>query len=252
MLKFNFSVLALLILLTLVSLELVFDRMDALAQTNGIDWSEPINVSRSGSASSPKIVVDAGGNFHLFWQDEFSGIIYSTGDGKNWIQPVPGTFPFDTTLEKVEFLAGPSGLLHAVWRDSTNVLLYSAVPSESAGLQDAWSVPVQLAEDIGTLAVDIGPDGKLHLAYIKTIDDQDSPAGVYALHANPPGFFWTNPVMLDQSPYFRGLQDNLARVQISAAEDDYLFAAWDNRAIERCLPGTVHRRGSELDIPPRD
>src|SRR5512139_113771 len=45
------------------------------AQSNE-DWTDPLNLSNSGSSVSPSVVVDSKGTIHAFWLDEFNGYQY--------------------------------------------------------------------------------------------------------------------------------------------------------------------------------
>ena len=107
------------------------------AQTND-NWSEPLNISQSGSASMPIMVVDSDGNFHLLWVDEYSGLIYVAGDGVEWITPVPVVMPFDDSIPYL--LADGEGNIHAFWRDSEGALYYSKVRASEFDNYSAWCV----------------------------------------------------------------------------------------------------------------
>ena len=73
---------------------LVVSGLTALAQTEEDRiWSDPINISGSGGASDPSLSQDSGGTYHLFWRDEFAGIMYASGDGQTWAEPVTPRFP---------------------------------------------------------------------------------------------------------------------------------------------------------------
>ena len=74
---------------------LVVSGLTALAQTEEDRiWSDPINISGSGAASEPSLSQDTNGTYHLFWRDEFAGILYTNGDGQTWSDPVSPRFPF--------------------------------------------------------------------------------------------------------------------------------------------------------------
>src|SRR6187401_2482252 len=60
------------------------------------EWSEPVNLSNSGSASSPSLVVDSDGHLYAIWVDEFDGYEYadSADGGVTWTAPLAVKFPF--------------------------------------------------------------------------------------------------------------------------------------------------------------
>src|ERR671912_2222703 len=62
------------------------------------EWSEPVNLSMSGAASNPSMVVDSNGVVHVIWVDQFDGFKYvqSTDHGAIWTLPVNVKFPFST------------------------------------------------------------------------------------------------------------------------------------------------------------
>ena len=91
---FNPLALRLFLFVAVLSL-LVISGFTALAQSEGERvWSEPLNISGSGGASEPSLSQDSSGAYHLFWRDEFAGIVYSFGDGQTWSEPVTPRFPF--------------------------------------------------------------------------------------------------------------------------------------------------------------
>ena len=38
-------------------------------------WSDPQNLSNTGFADIPNLVIDSDGVYHVIWQDEFAGIV---------------------------------------------------------------------------------------------------------------------------------------------------------------------------------
>jgi hypothetical protein len=57
-------------------------------------WTEPINLSRTGSTTIPVMFVDAKGNIHAIWVDEFDGFVYTHWNGNRWNLPALASFPF--------------------------------------------------------------------------------------------------------------------------------------------------------------
>ena len=77
-----------------VIISLIDLQMAVFAQTGTVSWSSPENLSNSGGATTPNLVVDTGGSIHVIWEDEFDGSIYSRYDGQQWSEPLAVTFPF--------------------------------------------------------------------------------------------------------------------------------------------------------------
>jgi len=67
---------------------------------SGDSWSEPVNLSQSGSASDPVFVIDSDSTFHAVWSDQFDGNKYVSGDGVEWGQPEVVDLPFKTRISK--------------------------------------------------------------------------------------------------------------------------------------------------------
>ncbi|MEJ2353901.1 MAG: hypothetical protein P8Y03_29355, partial [Anaerolineales bacterium] len=114
---------------------LAFLPSSGLAQTANDPWSEPINISHSGAATDPVMVVDSTGTFHLIWLDKFSGPMYTKGDGNNWDSPVPVQLPFNSldpgsqtpVMLAPVLLSDSSGDIHAFWKDDKYRLFYSHI-----------------------------------------------------------------------------------------------------------------------------
>ncbi len=88
-----------------------------------VNWSDPSNLSQSGSATDPVMVVDSDGVYHAIWMDEFAGLVHSSGDGMEWSLATPLTMP---SRDTVPFLiADLNGYIHALWTDIDGRLFYS-------------------------------------------------------------------------------------------------------------------------------
>ncbi len=70
--------------------------LPAKAQSTAEPWSEPVNLSHSGAATSPYLVVDDQGIVHVFWEDEYAGTTYTRRADGVWQPPSTGEFPFST------------------------------------------------------------------------------------------------------------------------------------------------------------
>ncbi len=208
----------------------------ALAQSGDEAWSEPHNLSRSGGATSPKIIIDSANRVHIVWSDEFEGLIYSMGSGGEWTEPRQVAFPFTVLLNNLKLKRGPGGVIHAVWRDATTgALNYSNVGEGSFSQPSAWTVPVLLATaNVGEFNLAVGPDGDLHVLMAKVEDDIGGAAGIYYRSAEAPFFSLNAPSrLLFDSLYFRGLAAADLLLDISAGSDGQLYAGWDLKPLEQ-------------------
>ena len=223
------GVLILLIVLLFSSMLL----LSAAAQSLDGDWSPPTNISQAGAASEPRIVIDSSDRFHIIWEDQFAGAIYVQGNGLEWSEPRAIDFPFDGEMRSLKIIADRSGYLHAFWLDSNADLLHSFVLGNNATNPFSWSLPFVLADNVGNMAATVAPGGRIHLAYIKTGEADGTPAGVYHRFVDTTTFIWSRTRLLDQSPYFRGLLPEQARIQVASGSEGSVYMAWDSRALER-------------------
>jgi hypothetical protein len=217
--------------------------MTTQAQSN--TWSEPVNLSQSGSTSSPVLVVDSEGTFHAVWSDEFAGNKYASGNGVDWSQPVVVDLPFTDSVP--ELLADKEGYIHAFWlesTESTNIeentspLLYSTVRATDFASSSAWTSPVQLAEAALDFDIALDQNDDLHLIYIRPIDSTEFPAGAYyrKLVTGDTEWTWSSPALIYSSPYFRSIKMEDSSVDIATSTIDgsvQVYAVWDNRPRER-------------------
>lgn len=226
-----------------------FTHANVLAQTSD-SWSEPINLSKSGSAGDPELVVDADGIFHAIWIDEFAGLVYTTGDGAAWSVPIPVDLPFGDT--KPELVADNNGYIHAFWRDENGSLLYGRARANAFSSPSSWTVRAQLAESV--LDMDIIKDdlGNLHLSYVRPIESADFPAGIYYRELGNGTSTWLSPVLLYESPYFRSLSMEDSNVDLSSSliEDQVnVYVAWDNFPRERVFFARSEDGGRTWSLP---
>ncbi|MCA9968838.1 MAG: exo-alpha-sialidase [Anaerolineales bacterium] len=208
------------------------------------DWSTPTNLSQSGAAVSPALVVAPDGVYHLFWQDTLAGYVYTSGDGASWAPPqpvdvpfseppfiTPGTFGF-ARLHEPRLVADGTGRLHAFWVNFNGGLSYSRVLTGSvAGGQAAWTTPQQVGQAALAPAVAVDDSGRIHLAYIRPADDGGVPAGIYYRRSDDGGETWRDAVAVYTSAYLRVLTSAEARLETAVSGDDVLLA-WDEPLLD--------------------
>jgi len=220
------------------------------AQTTTDPWSVPINLSHSGAATDPMMLVDGDGVIHIFWHDRYDGILYSYGDGVKWSTPVSVTFPFGSA--KPHFVADNNGRIHAFWVDEKGNLLYSFVKSVSFDDYASWEDRRIIAGGITNIAVSIDGQGRIRLVYLRNQESAELPDGVYYQHVSVYDFKWTWPVLLYKSPYLRGLNIDSSNLNIASADigdATWVYVVWDNRPRRQVLLARSMDGGGNWEQP---
>ena len=220
------------------------------AQTTTDPWSVPVNLSHSGTATDPMMLVDGDGVIHIFWHDRYDGTLYSHGDGVKWSTPIPVTFPFG--VAQPHFVADNNGRIHAFWVDEEGNLLYSFVKSVNFDDYASWEDRRIIAGGITDIAVSIDSHGRIRLVYLRNQESAELPAGIYYQHVNVYDFKWTWPVLLYKSPYLRGLTIDDANLDITATDigdATWVYVAWDNRPRRQVLLARSKDGGGNWEQP---
>ncbi len=205
-------------------------------------WSEPVDLSNSGSASNPLIVVDTLGVIHVVWIDQFDGYKYiESTDGVTWTEPKTVRFPFSPeNPSQPVFLAGADGTTHIFWIDQNNALYYSQAPSKTFDDPGTWHGTVQLSDSAVDFKAAVDGEGVVHFAYVRNRGTDANVAGVYYRRLG--AFGWSTVVNLYSSQYFRSLSalDAHVRVAVSdSAEGQHtVYVVWDDRSQKRILMST--------------
>ena len=231
---------------------------------SGGEWSEPVNLSRSGASTSPHIMVDSNGQFHALWRDAFDGFRHAAGDGTTWSDAVVIEAPFSTRRYLLDsesavptprfspyLLADAQGRIHAFWIDdsSDSALLYhSQVPVGQFRNIDAWSSPQLLNNGVVAPVASADRQGRVHLAYVRNDESAGQPAGIYyqALDSNGQ---WTSPRAIYTSRYLRSVPAEDANVQIDATVDGQLVLAWDDFGREQVFVASSTDQGQSWSAP---
>jgi hypothetical protein len=247
----NFSTVRLLLtVMVLATMMAGFSINQVIAQNNDDPWSDPTNLSNSGSTYDPRIVIDSNGGIHVIWQDAFAGILYKYYNGKDWSSPYQVTFPFRDL--KPELVAGRDGMIFAFWVNEYDILYYSFVRADNFGAPTQWAEPRWLADSAVARNISVDSQGRLHLAYVRTLDAFDTPAGIYYQRLDASSNKWTSPRQLYTSPYIRGLTSELANVQVATTDVDgstRVYVAWDNRLRNKVLFSSSQDGGKNWDEP---
>jgi len=226
-----------------------------LAQSSDDPWAAPVNLSHSGVAMNPAILIDSEAVVHAVWQDDIANFVYTQLDGDQWSAPkttnLNRLFSMPVASESTGqsqsaiytgpnplFIAGPGPYIFAFWISPQGKLFTSKVTNHNFEHVTAWDSGGVIASEAASFAVAVDARGDWHLAYFRTVDDPKYPAGIYYSRSRNSGWNWTIPVLLYESPYLRGLGEGEANLSLATAgTEDALsvYIAWDNRPRKQVL-----------------
>jgi hypothetical protein len=216
-------------LLVLFFILITFFLLDTSVLAQSDPWSEPLNLSHSGAATDPVMVVDASGVMHVFWTDEFDGPMYTRGEGSEWSTPFPVYVPFEGYTPLL--IADSFGYIYAFWISDDGVLLYSSANIDIIQTT-GWKSVEPIADSVLGLDVALDSQDRFHIAFVRSADTSEGPAGVYYRAYSPRGDGWGKFELLYQSPYFRTLTPEEAHVDIEttqSSDGQQVYVTWDNR-----------------------
>lgn len=230
----------------LIGLLFGLSSLQASGQAGSSEWVEPVNLSASGTGTRPYVVMDAGQQIHVLWQDLLEdSFVYTVGRDGEWRQPALVEVPFGTRayfpqltvseptpLYAPQLVADGAGLIHAFWIGDESELFHSSAPAGGFAEFASWAVPQSLALDVVRFEGLIDLNGRIHLAYITNGATLGISTGLLYRSSDDGGLTWTESNELYQSPYFRLLTPANAHLDMSIDGSD-LYIAWDNRPRER-------------------
>lgn len=230
---------------------------------DGSTWSTPINLSQSGVAFDPAMVVDASGTAHVLWQEAgIASLLHSQLTDTGWSDVSPVEFPFGTRtyypalgadeavpLFTPQLVSTADGEIHAFWRDEEQALYHSRV--DTGGFQElaAWSQRRLVASGAVQVDVTVGAEGTLHVAYVGAVATGDLAAGIYYTYSTDGGSSWSEPVLLYPSRYFRNLSNNNANVRVAAGAANSVYVAWDSPPREKVFLARSSDEGESWSEP---
>jgi hypothetical protein len=220
----------------------------AYAQAPGDPWAVPENLSRSGVAQNPAFVIDSEGVAHVIWQDDLSNFVHTSFSDNQWSAPTTTNLDRLFRLNLAEqargdestiytgpnpvFVAGPDEFIFAFWITPAGRLLTSSVRNRDFEQESAWRSERTITPQAGSFAVALDARGELHLAYVRTVSEPESPAGIYYTRSKDGGLNWSPPTLLYESPYLRRLAEGEANISLAlGGEEDgqRIYVAWANR-----------------------
>ena len=214
-------------------------------------WSDPVNISNSGSALDPVIVVSSDGVLHAIWSMEGSGgFRYANSkDGVVWSPAQAVSFPFvdksqlknldpeDTREFPFRLIPAPNGVIHIFWINLRGDLMAARSTSENLSNPITWGGVEIISESVLNFDVDVTAASEVHLAYLRN----DDLAGVY-YRRSVNGTTWSKIVSLYSSQYINTSMSYAdAHVRVSASDDPTsptVLVGWDMRPLKRIFMAT--------------
>jgi len=216
----------------LIVIALAFGNVLVGQTQSELDWTNPVNISKSGISSNPVAVVDLRGVIHAIWIDEVDGYRYSqSADGVQWTAPVQVSFPFSVKDYAPLLLADANGSIHVFWITERQELFYSQTTPENFGNPSTWTT-TRLGRNASNFDVIVDVHGSLHIAYISNATDELNTAGVYYRQSIIGGGFWSEAKPLYYSEYFRATTALNTNIKIAAVDQpagQKIYITWDNR-----------------------
>lgn len=212
-------------------------------------WSDPVNVSRSGGATNPSLVVDSKGVLHAFWVDEFDGFKYAeSADGVTWTAPDVVKTAFNPKGLPPVMLADAVGRVHIFWINEKSALMYAQASEQSVGVPAAWRVTSTLDTFVFDFDAAVDAAGRVHVSYIKNPKPPSNDlSGAYYMLSLDGGLSWQPETLLYESPYFRSIDETKAHIRLAVsgeAEDENVYSVWDDLAQKRVYLG-ISRDGGK-------
>ena len=228
-------------------------------------WQPPRNLSQSGAAAEPQIVLDNAGRLHALWrEDAINNFVYTReNEDGTWTRPLPAEFPFATRryfsedeLHEEEptplfdpvLAADITGRIHAFWRNEDDILYYSQVGANQVTNFESWTPPVQVAEAATAVVVTTDNEGRVHLAYIRPLDTAANPAGIYYQNAFAGSPAWNGPQLLAASTYFRAMPPEDANLQMTLTSGG-VWVGWENPSLEQIFLAGSLNQGQSWEAP---
>ncbi len=236
----------------LMVIGLLFSFVPAGSAQSVQDWSEPVNLSKSGAASNPSLVVDANGVLHVIWVDQFDGYKYvqSTDKGVNWSAPVTVKYPFTAEAAPPMLFSDARGTIHIFWLTDQNKLSYAQTIPDNLDSPASWRIRIDLDSAVYDFDAGMDPQGRMHVAYVKNPAPVPGTAGVYYKRSADGGSSWAAPKLLYESPYFRSLTAENARIRLAVSdtpEGERVYVVWDDRPQKRIFVSTSIDGGLNWD-----
>ncbi|MFN2235254.1 MAG: hypothetical protein ACK2U1_13590, partial [Anaerolineales bacterium] len=242
------------------------------AQADNEPWTAPVNLSLSGAAIDPRIVIDSTGGLHVLWREDAANSFYYTHQvNGEWAKAIPVEGPFgtirylreelgdrfneemQTPLYNPELAATQDGRIHALWLDDDNNLYHSSVLTGDFANYDSWTSRELISDSVSTFSHAVDNAGSIYLVYVDKSELGGSPAGIYYRRWNGESGTWSEPVALYESAYFRGASSENLNLQIMVGkppdDESKIYVVLDNRPLEDVMLIRSEDRGASWQQP---
>jgi hypothetical protein len=221
------------------------------------EWSDPINLSMSGAASNPSMVVDGNGTVHAIWADKYDGYKYTqSADGITWTPSVTVKYPFAPEDPAPVMLNDAKGIIHIFWLDGRNKLSYAQTLPERLASPSSWRVKANLDDTVFDFDAGVDLNGVVHVVYLKNPTPnpgtanpgtaKTGTAGVFYKGSSNGGVTWSPETLLYESPYFRSLTAENAHIRMAVSDkagENRVYVVWDDRPQKRIFIATSEDGG---------
>jgi hypothetical protein len=204
-------------------------------------WSQPVNLSHSGIATNPVLLIDFQNVLHAIWLHGVDGFMYSQSpDGIAWTKPQKVEFPFFKEGPPPVLISDPNGSIHIFWISRQGELRYGKTTPNNLSYPRRWQIGTPLARDVLKYDVIVDAQSVLHLAFILSKNSDLYPAGIYYRQSIIGGGVWRRAIKLYESEYFRSTSASEASISIAAENTTAtspsarrVYVTWDNRPQKR-------------------
>lgn len=218
------------------------------AQESSGPWTVPVNISKSGAASQPAIVVAPNGKLHALWWDTYEGEQYAqttSVTGTTWSRPIAApqiagerTIMTNTRTGKatvrlsppvgMRLLSDSGGSVLAFWRDVDNQLAYILNPGTG------WGNAIILADSALSMDAVTDVKGTVHLVYVRSLNTSGNPSGIY-YRTTTGGIGWSVPVLVFASTYFRNAKPDQIYTSVAGDGRGSVLVTWDDQELRQSL-----------------
>jgi hypothetical protein len=147
-------------------------------------------------------------------------------NGRAWLAPRTVVDELNVLNGTPRLLVDGAGWVHAFWQleNPGGALVHSQMPITAT----AWVTTTIATESAMSFDVALDSNGGVSLAYLRSDNTEDLPAGVYVRTTPGEGVGWSAPVAVYTTIYFRLLTPETAYIRLAAGEQDVLLLAWED------------------------
>lgn len=213
------------------------------AQSTQEPWQPPSNVSQSGAASQPIIAAAPDGSLHAMWWDATEGEQYArtiTPTATTWTKPIgmPDIVGLRRTdpqtgretisaPREVRLAANMLGDVYAFWFNADDRLFVAQTQGAS------WSAGTILADRATVIDAAADYSGTLHLAYVRPLDTEVAPSGIY--YRSNVGSQWGDSQLVYASAYMRSATPDQLNISVAGNGAGQVLVAWDDPQVKQSV-----------------